>query len=218
MGKSAVVFGATGLVGRHLLGCLLNDTAYSRIIVVTRKPIDIEHAKIQQVISDFNSIESVKDELVADCFFCCLGTTRRNTPDLDRYYEVDHDYPVWAAHTAKAAGAKTFVLVSAVGANPGSANFYIKMKGETERDVIAAGVERTYIFRPSLLTGHRDTPRVLERVASALMSAINPLLMGKLSRFRSIPAAQLANAMVASSHHTASGVIIYHWKEIKRWQ
>ncbi|WP_353182312.1 hypothetical protein [Parapedobacter lycopersici] len=69
-----------------------------------------------------------------------------------------------------------------------------------------------------MLTGRRDIPRVLERVSAALMWAINPLLLGKLSRFRSIPAAQVANAMVASSHHTAVGIIIYHWKEIKRWQ
>lgn len=218
MGKTAVVFGATGLIGGHLLQRLLNDPEYHRVVVVARRNIGIKHPKIQLVIADLYSLAAVKKELVADCFFCCLGTTRKQTPDLGAYYEVDHDYPVAAAEIAKAVGAKTFVLISAVGANPESANFYIKMKGEAERDVIATGLARVCIFRPSLLIGRRKAPRLLERVSAVLMTVINPLLRGRLTRFRSIPAEQVARAMVAVSHRTDPGVIIYHWRDIKAWQ
>src|SRR5690606_38901450 len=126
----------TGLIGGHLLQRLLNDPGYRRIVVVARRNIGITHPKIQQVTADLHTLEALKNELVGDCFFCCVGTTRKQTPDLNAYYKVDHDYPVAAAKIGKAAGAKTFVLVSAVGANPESANFYLRMKGETERDVI----------------------------------------------------------------------------------
>ena len=218
MSKTAVVFGATGLVGGHLLQQLLNDPAYRRVIAVSRRRITVENAKLQHVIASFDTLETVKDQLVADCFFCCLGTTRRQVPNREAYYAVDHDYPVAVSKIAKAVGAKTFILVSAVGANPKSANFYIRMKGAAEHDVSACGVERIGVFRPSLLTGHRQTFRFLERFSAILMTVINPFLIGQFSRFRSIPAKQVARAMVALSHHTKPGVTIYHWKEIKKWQ
>lgn len=218
MGKSAVVFGATGLIGRHLLQFLLEDPAYHRVIAVVRRKTGFQHTHLQEVIADFDTLETVKNELVAAVFFCCLGSTRKKTPNLDDYYQIDHNYPVAAAEIAKANGAKTFVLVSAVGANPDSRNFYIKMKGETERDVIKAGVSQTCVFRPSLLTGHRHEKRILERLSAGIMAVVNPLLIGKLNRYRSVPARRVAKAMKEISQQTTPGVAIYYWKDINMWQ
>ena len=218
MGKTAVVFGATGLVGSHLLQHLLNDQAYTRVIAVSRRNIGFKHAKIQTVITELTSIDRVGEELWGDCYFCCVGSTFKQTPNRSAYYAVDHDYPVKAAKIGKVLGVKTFILISAVGANQLSGNFYIKMKGETERDVAMSGIAHIGIFRPSLLTGNRQTPRLIERMSALLMKVINPILQGASSRFRSIPANQLAKAMVAASHHTHPGVTIYNWRDIKKWQ
>jgi len=218
MGRSAVVFGATGLIGGHLLQYLLKDPGYRRVTAVVRRPTGIQDSNFQEVISDFYTIRAVGDKLHGDVYFCCLGSTRKKTPRLGAYYRIDHDYPVAAAEIAKANAVQTFVLVSAIGANPNSRNFYMKTKGETERDVIKAGIPQTLIFRPSLLTGRRTENRMLERLASGVMALANPLLVGKMSRYRSVQARSVAGAMKKLSEQTFSGTATFYWRDIKTWQ
>src|SRR5690606_38004382 len=174
----------------------------------------IKHPKLQEIISDFHSLGTIKSELVADCFFCCLGTTLKQTPDRASYYQVDHDYPVAIAEIGRANGAVFFALVSAVGANPKGINSDTKMKGETERDVIARKIDKTCIFRPSLLTGRREETRMLERLSMGIMTSLNPLLIGRLSRYRSISAYHVAKSMRQASHDAKPGVNFYYWKDI----
>src|SRR5450631_3294156 len=157
--KSAVVFGSSGFVGSHLLSELLNSSDYEQVIAVARKSLNVTRPKLRTVIADYNSLTSVKSEIAADEVFIALGTTKANSPKQAEYYQVDHDYPVLAARIAKERGAKSVFLVTAVGANPHSKFFYVRTKGETERDVIALDFEHTHIFHPSMILGNRKEKR-----------------------------------------------------------
>lgn len=214
MQKSAIIFGATGLIGGHLLRQLLDNPVYGKVIAVVRRDIDFKHPKFHQHIADLQSLQAISPELIGDDVFCCLGTTRKKTPDLTDYYQVDHDYPVAAATTTKEMGATTFCLVSAVGADPNSSNFYLRMKGEAERDIRAVGFESLHLFRPSLLTGKRHERRLVEALSEKVLWAINPLLMGSLKRYRSIPAASVATAMNSIAQRGSKGAHIYYWNHI----
>ena len=213
--KSAVVFGSTGFVGSHLLSELLNSSDYRQVIAVARKSLNITHPKLKTVIGDYNSLASVKSEIAADEIFIALGTTKKNSPNEADYYQVDHDYPVLAARIAKERGAKSVFLVTAVGANPNSKVFYVRTKGETERDVIALNFEHTHIFRPSMITGNRKENR--SRLEAALMrfwSALNPLLIGKADKYKGMTGEEIAKAMVQSAKNQTEKLKIYHWKEM----
>lgn len=214
--KSAILFGATGLIGGHLLHELLDSPAYTTVTAIVRRDTGIRHAKLKQLVADYRSLADIKEQLVGDDVFCCLGTTRKKTPDLDEYYRIDHDYPVAAAKYTKDNGATAFLLVSAVGANPGSSNFYLRMKGETERDIIGVGFEQTHVFRPSLLLGNRHEKRGLESLASIVFKFINPLLISRLSKYRAIPAKWVSSALCRVAEAGEQGVHTYYWADIKQ--
>ncbi|MEC3881551.1 oxidoreductase [Parapedobacter sp. 10938] len=214
--QSAILFGATGLIGGHLLRELLDSPAYAAVTAVVRRDTGIRHAKLTQLLADHRSLPDIQEMLVGDHVFCCVGTTRKKTPDLDEYYRIDHDYPVDAARYTKQNGASAFLLVSAVGANPDSANFYLRMKGETERDIIGMGFEQTHVFRPSLLTGNRQEERVMESLGGTIFKIINPLLVSSLSKYRAIPATWVSKAMCRVATTGERGVHTYYWTDIKK--
>ena len=178
--KSAIVFGSSGFVGSHLLSGLLNSPEYGQVTAVARKSLGITDPKLRTLIGDYGSLADVKSEIAADEIFIALGTTKAKTPNEAEYYRVDHDYPVLAARIAKEQGAKSVFLVTAVGANAQSKLFYVRTKGETERDVIALNFEHTHIFRPSMIIGNRKEKRpLLEAVLMRFWSALNPLSSGR---------------------------------------
>ncbi len=179
--KRAIVFGSSGFVGSHLLRELLNSSDYGQVTAVARKSLNITHPRLKTVvIGDYNSLAGVKSEIAGDEVFIALGTTKTNSPKKAEYYQVDHDYPILAARIAKEGGAKSVFLVTAVGANPNSTFFYVRTKGETERDVIALNFEHTHIFRPSMILGNRKEKRsLLEEALTGFWSALNPLLTWK---------------------------------------
>lgn len=214
--KSAILFGATGLIGGHLLRELLDSPAYTTVTVVARRDTGISHAKLIYLPADHRSLPDIQEMLVGDHVFWCVGTTRKKTPDLDEYYRIDHDYPVEAAQYTKENGASAFLLVSAVGANPASSNFYLRMKGETERDIISMGFEQTHVFRPSLLTGKRHEKRNVELLGSAVFKVINPLLINGLSKYKAIPAKWVAKALCQVGITGERGVHTYYWADIKK--
>jgi len=213
--KSALVFGATGLIGGHLLRKLLDSPTYDKVTAVVRRDMGIKHPKLTVLLADLQSINNVKEQLIATDIFCCLGTTRKKTPDLQDYYRIDHDYPVTAATLSKENGAQAFLLVSAVGANASSSNFYLRMKGETERDISTVGFEKLHIFRPSLLTGQRREARWMEKLSEGLLAIVNPLLMGRWKRYRSIPAAIVARAMYLAAQKDTKGSHIHYGNEMR---
>ena len=212
--KKAIVFGATGFIGSHLLRELLDNPDYERVIAVTRKPLALSHPKLTTLIGDLASLPALKPQLVADEVFIALGTTRKHTPDEAEYYKIDHDYPVLAAEIAKANGARSVFLVTAVGANAGSSLFYVRTKGEVERDVLALNFDHTHIFRPSMILGERDEDRPRERMIIAVWNVINPLLVGPVDRYRGLAGDEIARTIAKAAQRQTEKVRIYHWKEM----
>ncbi len=213
--KKALVFGATGFIGKFLVQELLNHPAYNEVIVVVRKEPNIQNPKLKVITADLQSLAGVKQDLVADEVFIALGTTRKKTPDPKEYYAIDHDYPVLAAKFSKENGAGTVLLVSAVGADARSAVPYVRTKGETERYVIALQFKHTHIFRPSLLLGERGEHRPLEKIALAAWPAIEKVLVGKWNSYRGIHGQDVARAMVAAAQVVKDPLRIYHWSQMQ---
>lgn len=212
--KKAVLFGANGFIGSYLLQELLNNNDYEQVIIVVRKPQNITHPKLKTLIGDFHTLPQLKESLVADEIFIVLGTTKKQTPDEKAYYQVDHDYPVSAAKIAKENGATSVFVVSAIGANTSSSFFYTKTKGELERDIMALNFEHTHIFQPSIITGNRKEKRTAEKIAVKIVSVINPLLVGKLSKYKGIDAKDVAKAMNNAAKNQSEKIKVYRWKEM----
>ena len=213
--KTALLFGSTGLVGSLLLRELLADTGYDRITAVVRKRPAAADPRVSHVVADLATLPAAKAGLVADDVFIAIGTTKDKTPDRAEYTRIDHDYPVLAARLAKENGARRVCLVSAVGADAKSSTFYLRTKGETDRDVIALGFAHTHVFRPSQLLGDRIERRPLEKALMTLMPLVNPLLSGRLSIYRGVAAADVARAMHAAASDDTRKVAIHHWREIE---
>jgi uncharacterized protein YbjT (DUF2867 family) len=214
--KTATIFGATGLVGSLLLHELLNKPEYAKVIAFSRRDLGIDHPKLQTRIGDINTLAASEETLQTDDLFLALGSNRQRTPDQQEYYRIDHDYPLLAAKRAQEGGAKCIFLLSALGANPSSRAFYFRTKGETERDIVALGYEQTYIFRPSMILGHREQYGPFEKTMSAVWTTLNPLLIGALDEYRAIRAEDIAKAMVGSADLQQDPVGIYKWREMNR--
>jgi uncharacterized protein YbjT (DUF2867 family) len=191
----ATIIGATGLIGGHLLELLLNDPSFTMVRILIRRPMDIHHAKLEKKLVDFSDLESFRLALEGtDVIFCTIGTTMKKMKgDKEAYRKVDHDIAVNAARLGKANGCEKFVLVSAVGANSKSSNFYLKLKGEIEEAVQASGIDDVYILRPSLLLGNRKEFRLTEKLASWLAPLFAFILPAK---YRPVKASEVAKAMI----------------------
>lgn len=212
--KKAILFGASGFIGSYLLGDLLNNPEYDQVTVVVRKPLNMTHAKLKTLIGDFRTLPNLKADLVADEVFIALGTTKKNTPQPEEYYHVDHDYPILAAKIAKENGAKSVFIVTAIGANAGSNFFYVKTKGETERDIKALDFQHTHIFQPSMIVGTRKEERAMEKTLIKTWTIINPLLVGDLNRYKGIDGKDVAKAMVNAAKKQTDKVKIYQWRDM----
>lgn len=213
--KNAILFGASGFIGSSLLGELLKSSVYDQVTVVVRNKLKTEHRKLKTLIGDLQSLPSIKDQIQGEDVFIALGTTKKKIPQQDEYYKIDHDYPVLAAKIAKENGAKSVFLVTAVGANAQSNIFYIRTKGEVERDIRSLNFEHTHLFRPTMLLGHREENRPMEKIYIRFWSVINPVLVGPLSLYRGIDGKEVAKAMVCAAQRPSEGVKIYHWKEMR---
>jgi uncharacterized protein YbjT (DUF2867 family) len=187
MGMIAGVVGATGLVGREVVAQLCSDTTVKSVHVFVRGAWnDSDTACIPKLVShvvDFNQLASTPWP-ACDVLFCCLGTTIKSAGSRNAFRKVDVDYVVQSAYQARAAGATSLIVVSALGAHPQSKVFYNRTKGEMEAEVAALGFERVVIVRPSLLEGIRAKPRIAERLALAASRFINPILLPDIAPCR----------------------------------
>jgi uncharacterized protein YbjT (DUF2867 family) len=216
MSYKAIIVGASGLIGSNLLKILLAESSYTEITVLVRKPTGIFHPKLKEVVVDFDKLNDYADEINGHALFCCLGTTKARTPDEQDYRRIDHDYPVKLAQLVYQNGVKQYHLVSSLGAGSNSSFFYTRLKGETEEDIKKVGLKILHIYQPSLLIGERKEQGLLEKIAVGLMPAIDPLLVGRLRKYRSIPAKTVAMAMFKQSINSDEGVYIHLSDQIKQ--
>ena len=203
-----LVAGATGLVGGYVLRRLLAHPSYSHVEILVRRESPIRNPKFAQRIVDFEHIDTGVPGIAPDEVFCCLGTTIRKAGSEEGFRRVDYEYPLALARLAKAAGAGTFVMVSALGADPKSAVFYNRVKGEVEQAIAGVGLSAAYFFRPSLLLGARAENRPVEKIGIAVGKAIAPLMIGGLRKYRPVHADTVAAAMVYVANNTVPAGVI----------
>jgi uncharacterized protein YbjT (DUF2867 family) len=208
---SALLLGASGLIGGHCLAELLADPACTRVVALTRRALP-EHPKLAQVVSDLRRPETLAFE--ADEVYSCLGTTRAAVPDPAEYRRIDLELPLAVAGLAARRGAKTLALVTAVGADPQSRFFYPRLKGELEARAAALPFRSIHVFRPSFLLGRRGESRPLERAFLASAKLWNPLMAGPLAPYRAIPALTVAKAMIRAARSPVHGFKIHQYAEM----
>jgi uncharacterized protein YbjT (DUF2867 family) len=208
-GHTALIAGATGLVGGECLRLLLDDARYSTVTIVTRRPLGAaaRHPKVREVVVDFDRLDAVRADLRAEHVFCALGTTIRKAGSKVKFRAVDFEYPRRFAQLALTNGARHFSLVSALGASTSSAFFYSRVKGELEDSLRAMGWPSLCFVRPSVITGTRQESRPAERIS------------GHLLRFaprawRPVPATQIAAAMIATALREPEGVTTIESRDI----
>ncbi len=187
-----MILGATGLVGHHLLEIALADSRVTQVIAPVRHALPANE-KLNAPLVDYEELPLLADWWQVDAVICALGTTRKKAGSQEAFYRVDHDYPLFAARLAKEHGAKTFVLNSAMGADPSSTIFYSRVKGELEQSIHKLAFDSYTIVRPGLIGGHRNEFRLGERLLIALLSLLKPFLP---SRWRINPAKNIANVML----------------------
>jgi len=209
-GRVALVAGSSGMIGAQLLPLLLQAPQYTRVHALSRRPLPFDHPRMANRVVRFEaSLQAQLKGLQCQDAFCCLGTTMRDAGSQSAFRAVDHDLVLEFSQLALSCGAERLVVVSAVGANAGSKNFYLRVKGETEKALEGLRFRALDILQPSLLLGSRRNLRPLELAAQAGMWLVNPLLLGSWARYRAIAATTVAAAMCGAAASGRRGVYRY---------
>lgn len=210
--KTAIIIGATGLVGSTLAEQILENPAYSKVVLLLRKPLNISHTKLVQAVIDFDKPDASK--IVGDDLFCAMGTTLAKAGSKEAQYKIDCTYPFEIGKIAKANGVKQYILVSSVGADFGSSNFYLKTKGDLEQKIKSLGFQNFISLRPSFLMGDRKEFRLGEKIGKVLSNILSPLLFGSLRKYHGIEASDVAKAMQKFANQGLRGVKYVEYDEI----
>jgi uncharacterized protein YbjT (DUF2867 family) len=210
--STAIVIGATGLIGSNLVAQLVNEDSVEKIIAITRRPVEYESSKVVNRVIDFDRIENYKDAFVGDFLFSCLGTTKKQAGSLEAQRKVDLEYQYKAAEISSENKVPHYLLVSSSGADENSNAQYFKMKGELETKVMTLPFERVSIFQPSLLLGNRDKFRLGEYLAGLLLPTL--CLLPVLKRYRPIDGKIVARKMIEVSSKPGNSREIYSLDEL----
>ena len=191
---TSIIAGSTGLIGGNVIKVLSNKKQSA--IALTRRSIPNLPSNVTEVIIDFDAFE--KNGSLPSCnnVFICLGTTIKTAGSKENFRKVDIDYCLSIARKAKESGAETLSLISSIGANSSSKNFYLRTKGELEESIQSLGFSTVNIFRPSFLVGERSEKRLAEKIAINLAKIMDLFLIGTASKYRSVKAESLAKTMV----------------------
>jgi uncharacterized protein YbjT (DUF2867 family) len=213
--KSALLVGATGLVGSHCLQLLLDEPLYTRVAVLARKSLTTQHEKLVHLVINFDELETLGDWMTADDVYLCLGTTIKKVGTEEAFRKVDFEYTIKLAALAQHCGAKQFLVITSLGADPHSRLLYYRVKGEIEEALRKIPFTGLHIFRPSLLIGDRTEQRVTEKIGSVLLSTLKYAMAGPLKKYRAIHARDVARAMVGVALWNIFGVRIYESDKIQ---
>ena len=211
--KTALLFGATGLVGSHLLNLLISNNNYSKIKVFVRSSIELNDPKIEIIQTDFNNLNNHREDIKGDDCFFCIGTTKKNSPDKNEYKRVELEVPKQVAQIAKSNLVNSFVFVSSGYADPKSSGDYLKFKGLVEEELKRLNFSKLGIMRPSFLLGDRKEKRVGEKIGIFVFKLLSPLFLGPLKKMKPIHSATVAKAMVKIANENL-GKIIFESDEI----
>lgn len=210
--KTALLIGATGLIGDLLTRRLVESPAYERVKVLVRRSLNWQHPRLQEVLIDFDHTNGLLVQ--GDDIFCCLGTTMKQAGSQAAFRKVDYQYPLEIAQLGLNNGARQFALVSSTGADPNSAFFYNRVKGEVERDLATLAYPTLLTFRPSLLLGDRREARLGERIGAGVMRLFSPLLP---TRYRPVAAVRVASAMLATAQQGLLGHHIFGSDQLQQF-
>ena len=194
--KTALLFGASGLVGGHLLNELIKENYYSKIKIFVRSELKISDPKIKIIRTDFNNLQNHKEDIKGDDCFFCIGTTKHNSPDKNEYRRVELEIPKEIAQIAKSNSVNSFIFVSSGYADPKSSGDYLKFKGEVEEELKRLDFPKLGIMRPSFLLGDRKEKRVGEKIGIFVFKLLSPLFLGPLKKMKPIHSLTVAKAMI----------------------
>jgi len=206
--KTALVFGATGLVGSELTNLLLSNDHYDTVKIFVRRKFDTEHPKLVQVIDDLDQPDKIASEIMGDDLYCCLGTTMKKARSREAFEWVDLHLPLKIAGIASKNGVRKFLAVSSIGAKPHSRNFYLRTKGRMEEGILAMNFENICIVRPSILLGQRKERRIGEEFGKLMISLLSFLFTGPLKKYKGIQAETVARAMIRLANSVNTRVIL----------
>ena len=214
--KTAILFGGSGLTGNYLLDLLINDCHFNNLIVVSRRKIKLRNKKITNKVIDFYNAKEIEDCIIKDAIvFSCIGTTSAQVKgDRKKYKEIDKDITLNIALSCKKLRAKKFLFISSAGAKNSSSNFYLKLKGEIENEVISIKNNTLFIFKPSLLIGRREHHRFFESIGQIIIPLFSHILP---SSIKAVKASTVANAMINCSKSNKKGLNTIENKEILKY-
>ena len=194
--KTALLFGSSGLIGGHLTKQLIENSSYGKVKLFVRSEPKISDPKIEIIETDFNNLQSHKDDIKGDDCFFCIGATKQSAPDKDEYRRIEYDIPVEIAKIAKSNSINSFFYVSSGFADSKSSGAYLKNKGQVEEELIKLNFSILGIMRPSFLVGNRKEKRPGEEVGIFFFKIFAPLLLGPLKKMRPIQSEKVAKVMI----------------------
>ena len=209
MPYSVILVGSSGLIGSNLLSELIQSEAISEILLLVRRSTDVSSSKVKELIVNFDKPNSYSIDIQADIIYSCLGTTKSETPNSSLYRQIDLEYPLNLAKLGQKNGVAQFHIISSLGADAGSSNSYLKLKGELEQELKKLSMSSLHIYQPSFLIGERKKDRLADKIMKPVFRLIDPLLIGPLKKYRSIKAADVARVMLNQSIKDLKGTFTY---------
>ncbi len=200
------ISGASGLVGNEILIQLLNNPKTEKVLVLARNPLSFGHPKMQVVLVPFDQLDQLEVAEKIDFAFCALGTTLRKAGSKARQQEIDRDYVTAFGRFCKRAGVRKIGIVSSIGANEKSSNFYLRTKGEMEESILQLEIPTTVFIRPSFLIGPRKERSFGDRLIQGFALIISPLLFGKARKYKAIQGSKVAQKLIESTLSESPGV------------
>ena len=194
--KTALIFGSSGLVGKNLLNQIINNSNYSKVKIFVRSSPEISDQKVEIINTDFKDLQKIKNLIIGDDCFFCIGTTKKNSPDKNEYRRVELDLPKKIAQISKSNNVKSFIFVSSGFADPKNSGDYLKFKGLVEEEIKSLNFEKIGILRPSFLLGNRKEKRVGEKIGIFIFKLLSPIFVGPIKKMKPIHSEKVAKAMI----------------------
>ena len=194
--KTALIFGSSGLVGKNLLNQVINNSNYSKVKIFVRSSREISDQKVEVINTDFNDLQKIKNLIIGDDCFFCIGTTKKKSPDKSEYRRVELDLPKKIAQISKSNDIKSFIYVSSGFADPKNSGDYLKFKGLVEEEIKSLNFEKIGILRPSFLLGNRKENRVGEKIGIFIFKLLSPIFVGPIKKMKPIHSEKVAKAMI----------------------